>query len=325
MTDIMSIQSSLLTDEMRQLKHKRERKALFLAIFSQFIWAVSSIQLKSYGTLFPKHYSDNSLVFWRSVPIWVFGYYFAKKKGIEIPVLSQVQSKVWFFFRTLGNYFSLLFWVMMLNYFRVSTCQCISGCQPVLILLLSIFILKEKFYFRYLVGIILCIFGTAVIVLNEKSPKEGDDASNENKRNILVGIFLALLNLFVSAFSTFGQKVMLQEKMSNEAQSYYIGMYNSLAGAAMSVVEFHFGITNILYVLYGLSNGFVFYIANYYSTLALIDMPMSKFIPLTYLILVFVYLLGFTILREPVYFTDILGSLLILSFQLYNVWVPLKK
>ena len=73
----ISIKSSLLNDEMLQQRRKNERHALFVGIFAQLIWAFNGIQLKTYRTFFPDAFSNNSLVFWRSIPIWVLGYIFA--------------------------------------------------------------------------------------------------------------------------------------------------------------------------------------------------------------------------------------------------------
>ena len=43
-----SIKSSLLTDEMLLQRRKKEKYALILGLISQFLWALNSIQLKTY-------------------------------------------------------------------------------------------------------------------------------------------------------------------------------------------------------------------------------------------------------------------------------------
>ena len=75
-SDIFSVGSSKLDDEMLAVKRKNERFATVIGVISQFIWAINSIQLKTYPQFFPKEYSSNSLVFWRSLPIWVLGFCF---------------------------------------------------------------------------------------------------------------------------------------------------------------------------------------------------------------------------------------------------------
>ena len=91
------------------------------------------------------------------------------------------------------------------------------------------------------------------------------------------------------------------------------------------IIERKTGITNILYVLYSFSNGIIFYLANYCMAEALNIMPMNKFIPMNYLRVVFIFIFGFIILGEKVFFTDIVGSALIVGFQVYNVCYPVKK
>ena len=325
----ISIKSSLLNDSMLAQRRQKERHALFIGILSQLIWAFNGIQLKTYRTFFPDAFSNNSLVFWRSIPIWGLGYFFSKRNGKVIPAHSEIKHKFWFFSRSLGNYFAVILWISMMKYFRVSTCQCIAGCHPLLIIYLSVLILKETFYIRYLVGVFICILGTGIIVSNDKTEKKVSDDTqtvvSTSSSNIFIGLMISIIYLIVCAFCTFGQKILCKQNMSGEVQNYYLGMYNTLPALLMVIIEGHAGLNNKWYVLYGLSNGFLFYCGNYYTAEALENIALSKFIPITYMCIIFIYILGFIILGEKVYFTDIVGSLVIMSFQLYNVWVPIKK
>ena len=92
-SDIYSVSSSKLDDEMLKEKRRKERIGTVIGIISQFIWAINSIQLKTYKTFFPDDFSNNSLVFWRSLPIWVLGFFFCKQKGIRIKPLSAIKHK----------------------------------------------------------------------------------------------------------------------------------------------------------------------------------------------------------------------------------------
>jgi uncharacterized membrane protein len=58
---------------------------------------------------------------------------------------------------------------------------------------------------------------------------------------------------------------------------------------------------------------------------AMNNLAISKFLPLTYFGTVFIFILGWIILEERVYLTDIIGSLLIVGFQIYNAWFPVIK
>ena len=327
----LSVKSSLLNSEMLGVRRAKEKKALLYGVFAQFVWAINAIQLKTYRQYFPEAFSNNSLAFWRSIPIWALGYYFAKKNGKEITPHSQIKHKLWFFSRSLGNYLGIILWIVFMSYFRVSTCQCICSCSPVIVIFLSILLLKETFYIRYVYGVLICIVGTGIIVLNEKSGKTNtaDTSVNDDKPpssgHIIIGLIVGISHLTVLSFTTFGQKILCKQKMSGEVQNYYLGMYNTLPALLIMIIENHYGLNNLLYVLYGLSNGFVFYVANYYTAKALEDISLSKFVPITYMCNVFVYILGFLFLGEVVYFTDVIGSLMILGFQVYNVTVPVPR
>ena len=319
-SDIYSVSSSKMNDEMLKEKRRKERIGAIIGLISQFIWAINSIQLKTYKTFFPDDFSNNSLVFWRSLPIWFLGYFFCRQKKIRIKPLSAIKHKFWFVTRSFGNYVGIYLWIKILSYFRVSTSQVIAGCYPVLVIFLSIIILHEKFYFRYIISVFVCIFGSSLIVLNEKNPNASKIKLNDNK---LAGIFFASCHLLVSGFSNLGQKIQCKDNMSPDEQNYYLGMYNTLPALFFCIIELHFGFGSILYILYAISNGFfVFYSGNYLQTIAMEYMAVSKFMTITYMCTVFVFILGFTLLGENIFITDILGAGLIISFQLYNIYYP---
>ena len=319
-SDIFSVSSSKMNDEMLKEKRYKEKIGAIFAILSQFIWAINSIQLKTYKTFFPKDFSNNSLVFWRSLPIWALGYFFCWQKKIRIKPLSAIKHKFWFVSRSFGNYVTVFLWIKILSYFRVSTSQVIIGCHPIIVIYLSILILHEKFYFRYLISVCVCIFGSSLIVLNERNPNASKIKLNDNK---LAGVFFASCHLLLYSLANLGQKIQCKDNMSPDEQNYYLGMYNTLPALFFCIIENHFGFGSILYILYAISNGFfIFYSGNYLQTLAMEYMAVSKFMPFTYMCIVFVFLLGFTLLGENIYTTDILGAGLIIFFQLYNVYYP---
>ena len=319
-SDIYSVSSSKMNDEMLKEKRRKERIGAIIGLISQFIWAINSIQLKTYKTFFPDDFSNNSLVFWRSLPIWFLGYFFCRQKKIRIKPLSAIKHKFWFVTRSFGNYVGIYLWIKILSYFRVSTSQVIAGCYPVLVIFLSIIILHETFYFRYIISVFVCIFGSSLIVLNEKNPNASKIKLNDNK---LAGIFFASCHLLVSGFSNLGQKIQCKDNMSPDEQNYYLGMYNTLPALFFCIIERHFGFGSILYILYAISNGFfVFYSGNYLQTISMEYMAVSKFMTITYMCTVFVFILGFTLLGEKIFITDILGAGLIISFQLYNIYYP---
>ena len=295
---------------------------------------MSNIQLKTYRTYFPKEFSLNSLTFWRSLCIFLIGYLMILKKNERIKRINEIEkkNKIWFWLRSQGNYFLIIFWVIELGYFRVSTCQSFANCNPIIVLILSYFFLKEPFYFRYAFGVFISLIGTLMIISNEGN---NNDLSNNNNLdnnndhinniNLLFGIIVASTHLTLVSFSNFGQKILCNEKMSGEVQNFYLGLLSTIPSFIVNIFQWHFGFTNLFYVIYAFSNGILFFLANYFLAECLNYMPLNKFAPMNYLKIVFLFIFGFIILGEKVFISDIIGSMLILGFQVYNVYFPIKK
>ena len=315
-----SIHSSELNEEELRDKRRRERFGYIIGILSEFVWALNSVQIKTYEPWFPKVFSNNSLLLWRSLPIWILGYYFCKKKGIRILAIKEIKYKFWFFFRSFGNYFGVYLWIRMFSYLRVSTGQVITNCFPVIVIFLSIIYLHDKFYWRYVTGVIICLIGSALIVLNENKTTTKKLVVNDN---LFAGIMFSLAHLLFEGLSCLGQKIMCKELLSADLQNYYLGMYNTLPALLLCIIEQHFGFSDIKYIFYAMSNGiFLFYLANYLQTKSMENLSAAKFMPVTYMCIVFIFILGFTLLHETVYFTDVLGAGMIIGFQFYNYYYP---
>lgn len=319
MTDLQTLSNHFIEDELKQ-KRKNEAFAILLGLVCQLIWAFISLQLKTFPIIFPKDSDNFSIGFYRALPLITLGYSLASKKNIEITPISQVQNKLWFVIRNAGMFFCLALWVTMTQLMRLSTCQCISGCHPVLVLYLSILILKEKFYLRYLIGILLSLLGASLIVLNER--KEPEESNQSPNGNVLLGIVIGCCHLTLFSLVAFSQKALCNENMSGEVQNFYLGVFNAGIGFVFMVLLNNYGL-NILYVCYALINGLLFYAVNALTAECLKYIPISKFMPITYMGTVYVFFLSSLILKEPIYITDILGSGIIIGFQLFNIWVPI--
>ncbi len=319
-SNFYSIGSEQLTKEELQRKRQKERIGYIIGILSQLVWALNSIQIKTYEPWFPKSFSNNSLLLWRSIPIWFMGYYFCKTKHIYIKPVKEINHKFWFFLRSFGNYIGVYLWVRMFSYLRVSTGQVITNCFPIVVIFLSVIYLHEKFYWRYVLGVVICLVGSGLIVLNENKAGTKKLVVNDN---LFAGIMFSLAHLLFEGLSCLGQKIMCKEKLAADLQNYYLGMYNTLPALFFCVIEQHFGFNDIIYILYAMSNGLcLFYLANYLQTKSMESLSAAKFMPVTYMCIVFIFILGFVLLHETVYFTDALGAGMIIAFQIYNYYYP---
>ena len=339
--DLSSINTELLTSELKAEKRKKERISYIYGIISQLMWAIVSIQIKTMITFFPDYYTLNTIAFYRTFPLGIIGYCLCKKKNIRIRRFSDIQHKFWFIIRNVGFYAMVVLWVVMNIYFRVSTCQCISNCNPVLVLILSSLLLNTKFYPRYIIGILVCFIGAYMIVSNERKPNninQTNDEHDSNMRNlyqvifryleekessgILFGAIAAISHLTISAFANFAQREIAKEGIAGDEQNFWLGVFNCIPAFIVMAFQNNFGLSNIKYPLYIMTNAPVFYLANYFTAEALKNITINKLTPLNYLSIVFVFILGYILLGEKVYFTDLLGSIIIIGFQLYNIYVP---
>ena len=87
--DLSSINSDLLTNELKIEKRKKERISYIYGILSQFCWAIVSIQIKTMITFFPKDYTLNTIAFYRTFPLGLIGYFLCKKK-----ILGYISGQV---------------------------------------------------------------------------------------------------------------------------------------------------------------------------------------------------------------------------------------
>ena len=344
--DLASINTELLSEELKREKRKKEYIAYIYGVISQFMWAVNNIQIKTMINFFPDTFTLNTIAFYRNLPLIFIGYYFCKKKNIQIHTWNTIQRKFWFLVRHIGFYLMIVLWVVMNIFFRVSTCQCIVNCNPVIVLIISSFLLNEKFYPRYIVGIIVCFLGAFLIISNERKPTTVDEGNNvrnllelvfrklneenaedeEKKENkVYYGALAAGTHLLITSFANFGQREIAKDKISGDEQNIWMGVFNCVPALIVMILQGKTRITNIKYILYVMTNAPIFYLANYYNAEALKYISINKLNPITYLTIVFVFILGYFLLGEKVYLTDIIGSIIIIGFQLYNIYVPTTK
>ena len=223
--DLISIKDSLLNSELLREKKKKENYGIIITIIAHFFLAVNQLQLKTFAKWFKKEYTQNNLLVYRSLATCGISYLLIKRKNQKIPSLLEINSKFWFFCRECGAYIILFFYLEMTTFFRVSTCQCIYGCHPIIVLLLSIIIINENFYWRYVVGMILSFIGSIFILLNEVQPEQRKQ--NDNK-SVFIGIIFSFGYLTTLCVSKFAQKMLCKDHMTPEVQTFYLGFFTTL-------------------------------------------------------------------------------------------------
>ena len=100
--------------------------------------------------------------------------------------------------------------------------------------------------------------------------------------------------------------------MDIDLQAYLFGIFNLTPAFIIGILIGEFHNLNLKYVLYAISNGLIFYLANYLTTVCLKYIAVSKFQPITYLMIVFTFILSGVLLGEPEFLTDIIGAAIII-------------
>ena len=298
---------------------KKERFAYILGIFTQFVWTINGLQLKDIQLKYKNIFTSNSIIFWRCLPVIIFSYITCHYKRIRITPHKEIKHIIWFYFRSLGNYFFVLLNIKVLSYFRLSTSRVFLSCQPLITIFLSIIFLYEKFYFRYLIGIVVGIIGSALIALNDKKPQSKKTILEDN---IYQGLIYALLLLTISALSSIGQKMITKDGMPIQVQNFYLGVYNGLPGLFICVLNNKYGFESGKYISYCVFNGFVFWAGHYLTSICYLYIDISKFLPVTYLVVVFTFIVSVSVLGEPIFFNDVLGASIIIGFNFFNLYFP---
>ena len=139
----------------------------------------AKVILKAY----PDDFDSIEFLFMRGLSIVIYGIihtYYTKQKVLSI---NELPLRFWFLIRANANFFYNAFSISALWYLRASTVQIIILLSPLLVLVLSYFLLKEPLYIRYLFGGIMCVGGSMIIILNEK---KSPNKSNDNKDNNII-------------------------------------------------------------------------------------------------------------------------------------------
>ena len=76
-------------------------------------------------------------------------------------------------------------------------------------------------------------------------------------------------------------------------------------------------------VYYSRSRGHYFFSINFFFNAGLKYIDLAKSAPISYTRVIFVIILGFIILGEKIYLTDLFGASLIIGYMIYNLYFPI--
>lgn len=312
----------------------RERWGMLLGLIGTFFLSLNCFYAKVILKSYPEDFDSVEFLFMRGLSIVLFGvihtYYYHQK----ILSLSELPLRMWFLIRANANFFYNAFSISALWYLRASTVQILVLLSPLLVIVLSYFLLKEPLYIRYLFGGIMCVGGSMIIILNEHSapPNKKEDNKKDNKDKntsndvgtygVLLGLGLCIISVGFNAIINIASKILASHRVSLNNQMVYIGATNMM----YSIIYIIFKRKMCLkpgYLIMCIIHGFFFYVYYVCYNRALQLAQVSKIIIINYLQIVFVFLMANLFLGEGIYFTDILGTIIMMSYMVYNALNPI--
>ncbi len=301
---------------------KNEIHGIILSCLAYFCVAFGVFYTKLVQKTYPNDFHSIQFLFLRSFCILLLSIitsFITKNKILKLTEIKKI--KFWFFIRTNFNFLGVASMTICLWYLRASTAQIITTLSPIIIFILSYFILNEKFYIRYFYGCIFCLIGSFIIILNEKNSKNiKNEKSNLN--DILIGVFFCFINVISTSLISVTNKKLADNKIPISTQGFYVGLTTCFYS---SIFTFFYGniCLKIGYLIMCMIHGFFFYGFLVLFNAALKLCQLSKLALTSYLQIVYVFILGFFFLKEEIFFTDIIGTFFIVSFMIYNTMNPL--
>ena len=317
------------SDSIKQY-YKNEKLGILYVLMAHFCWGTNSVYLKWVQRRYSEYFRTIPFLFFRGIMILTIATCVSFYKNEHILRWHEIDLKFCFFIRTNLNFFSVALFVVGVWYLRVSTSQIISTLNPIFLIILSALILKEKFHFRYIIGTAICLLGAFIIILNERKVNSSSGSKTEKldqnekpffSTGTLIGITCSFINVLFGSFISITNKILAKNKIPVTSQLFYVGLstlFYSFIYILFEGCPYCFG-----YIIGSMGHSFGFYCGNVLFNMGIKIVDLSKSAAVSYMKLVFVFIFGAIFLKEPIFLTDIIGSLLIVSYMLYNITYPI--
>ena len=311
---------------------RKERLGFFYCVLAQFIWTSNSVYLKFITQYYHDKFKNKTFLFPRGLCIIILSYFLGNYFDGKIYKLSEVSPKIkkCILIRANVSFFGMSLWLIAIYYLRITTCQIISTLNPIVLIYFGVIFLNEKYYSRYTIGVIMGIIGSCIIVLNENKVAKQESKKNENSNDnnssnsyVLIGLFSMCGNILLSGVIGVVNKIMADKKISLYTQLFYFGIFHSSYSFLWMLLTRDFDYTFLYFIMCG-SHAFFFFLGNYFNYIGLKIIDLSKNAIIQYTKIVFVFILSSLLLGEKIFFSDILGSVIIVSFMIYHVLNPIK-
>ena len=303
---------------------KREKTGMMYCLIAHFLWTNNSIYLKFLTQYYKERFKNKTFLFSRGLMTVIISYFLGIYQEGKIYKLTELKKNILqaLLIRMNFNFFSMSIWVVSVWYLRISTCQIISTLSPIIIIFFSIIFLNEKYYSRYAYGVILGILGSSIIVLNEnKIPTVEEKESKAYE--IFLGVFCNFLSMITGAIEGVCNKIMAKDKTPITTQMFYVGCSHCVYSFLWMLITNDFDYT-VKYFFMCMLHAVLFFSGFYMFNKGLQIIDLSKTSIIQYSKIVFVFILSAIFLGQKVFFSDIVGSVIIVSFMIYHVLNPVK-
>ncbi len=336
-TNLSLLRKDNLLDNFTQIE-KDENSEKPLSEFISLLLYAASISFYGTGNFHFKYIQINykseyemfSFIFWRNTFFLIFVMILINYKNKQIldPRKFTTNTQFWLCVRTFGQFLAIIFSLNSLEKLRVGTANTFISMTPVAVILLSVFLLKERFHWRYPIGVLICFSGVLLMISNEGNGSDLNELENNDKNNnlydTLIGAFWGTCNLFCIACLAVSTKKLNNANINNESICFYLGANNLLCALFVIIfIRFSFSF-GFYFVLSSIFNAAIYFCATYFNIMSLKGVDLLKTTSLGYIQTVVGALLGALFLGENIYFTDFLGSIIILGYNIYNVLYPVK-
>ena len=267
-------------------KLEKENYGMLIAALSVLINSCQQIYTKIIQKTFPEDFRTVQFLFLRSFTLFSLALLHSYVMKEKIMNLRDIPSKKWFFMRTNANFFGVASMTIALWYLRASTTIIIQNIHPLIVLLISFLILKEKFHMRYIYGIIICFIGVLITILNESKIKVNNTIEvTATGRNI--GLFFCCIDLFFISSVRVANKVMVNKKVPITTQMCYVSLCTMTYSSIYTLI-FRGLCLKIGFLLMCLFHGVLNYLGNLTMNISLQLCPLSKVILIQYLNVVYI-------------------------------------
>ena len=303
---------------------KKEKTGILYCLLAHFLWTTNSIYLKYLTQYFQSKFKNKTFLFSRGLMTLLISYFLGLYQEGRILKLTELPPNILkaLLIRMNFNFFSMSIWVVSVRYLRISTCQIISTLSPIIIIFFSIIFLQEKYFPRYTYGIIFGIIGSSIVILNENKIPAVEEKESKTYE-IFIGVFCNILAMITGGIEGVCNKIMAKEKTPITSQMFYVGCSHCFYSFLWMLITWDFDYT-LKYFLMCMGHAILFFGGFFFFNKGLQIIDLSKTSIIQYSKIVFVFVLGVIFLGQEVFFSDILGSSIIVGFMIYHVLNPVK-